>query len=137
MVTLIRPFKQPATPPADLVVAHQQQFDVPWQYVEQEHFGAKVPQSILLGHLRDGRLQVVSPIAVGLTTEGNHVIAEALELAEFGFGENLSEALADLQRAVAELYLSLEADHDRLGSDLKDVWARLRDKVRRRDYQGT
>lgn len=144
MVTMIRSFEQPSKPPTDQGVAHQREFDqpsvtgiVPWQYVDQEHFKGKVPQSILLGCLRDGRLRVVSPIAVDLATEGDHVIAEAVDLNEFGFGENLSEALADLQRAVAELYFALESDHDRIGLDLLEVWSRLREKVQRRDYQGT
>ena len=63
---------------------------------------------------------------------GEHVV-EATELNEFGFGNNLAEALADLQAAIAELYLTLEEDQDRLGPDLSSVWDVLSRKVRKAD----
>lgn len=91
-----------------------------------------VPDHILLGSLRDGRLRVQSPITVKLTKEDQHVIAEATELDEFGFGTNLSEALRDLQRAIVELYLTLEEGKDRLSPDLQRVWATLQTKLLRR-----
>ena len=89
----------------------------------------KVPEQILLGSLRDGRLRVYSPIKIRFTSEGKHTIAEAVELNEFGFGENQSEALADLQRAIAELYFTLEKEQDHLGTDLQGVWAILQEKI--------
>lgn len=90
-----------------------------------------VPHRILLGSLRDGRLRVQSPITVTFTKEDQHVIAEATELDEVGFGANLSEALRDLQRAIVELYLTLEKEQDRLGPDLQKVWATLQHKLLR------
>lgn len=90
------------------------------------------PDHILLGSLRDGRLRVQSPITVKLTKEDQHVIAEATELAEFGFGANLSEALRDLQEAIVELYFTLEAEQDRLGPDLQKIRATLQHKLLRR-----
>lgn len=92
----------------------------------------EVPDQILLGSLRDGRLKVHSPIKVRFATEGKHTIAEAAELDEFGFGENISEALADLQRTIAELYFTLEKEQKRLGKDLKGVWATLQKKIHKR-----
>lgn len=89
------------------------------------------PNRILLGSLRDGRLRVQSPITVTFTKEDQHVIAEATELDEVGFGANLSEALRDLQRAIVELYLTLEKEQDRLGPDLQKVWATLQRKLLR------
>jgi hypothetical protein len=91
-----------------------------------------IPDEILLGSLRDGRLKVHSPIKVRFTTEGEHTIAEAVEINEFGFGENISEAIADLQRTIAELYLTLEEEQDHLGKDLKGVWTVLQKKIHKR-----
>lgn len=90
------------------------------------------PNEILLGTLWDGRLRVQSPITVKITKENQHVIAEATELDEFGFGANLSEALRDLQRAIVELYLTLEEGKDRLSPDLQRVRATLQTKLSRR-----
>jgi len=91
-----------------------------------------LPDHILLGSLGDGRLRVQSPITVKLIKEDQHVIAEATELDEFGFGTNLSEALRDLQGAIVELYFTLEAEQDRLGPDLQRIRATLQHKLLRR-----
>ena len=87
------------------------------------------PTRILLGTLGDGRLRVRSPISVVLTTENQDHIAEAEELNEFGFGKNPSEAIADVRRALAELYFTLEQEQGRLGPDLVTIWDALRSKV--------
>jgi hypothetical protein len=89
-------------------------------------------EPILLGSLRDGRLRVHSPIKIKFTKEDKHVIAEVVEINEFGFGENPSEAIADLQRTIAELYFTLEKEQDRLGTDLRRVWAVLQEKIHKR-----
>ncbi len=94
--------------------------------------GPVLPDRILLGTLRDGRLRVRSPITVKFTKEDSHIIAEATELGEFGFGANLSDALRDLQRAIVELYFTLEEGKDRLGPDLQRVWTTLQQKLVRR-----
>ena len=91
------------------------------------------PDSFTLGSLRDGRLRVVEPIEVKHMVEGGKYVVEAPELNEFGFGDSLSEAVRDLQAAVAELYLTLEAEQDRLGPDLASVWGVLSKKVRKAD----
>ena len=65
--------------------------------------------------------------------EGGEHVVEATELNEFGFGETLSEALTDLQAAIAELYFTLEEDQDRLGPDLSSVWDVLSRKIRKAD----
>lgn len=92
----------------------------------------KTPEEILLGSLRDGRLRVISPLQVKFTCEDKHTIAEAIELDEFGFGENVSEAIADLQRTVAELYFTLEKEQGRLGVDLQRIWNILQKKILKR-----
>jgi len=91
-----------------------------------------LPDEILLGTVRDGRLRVRVPIRVRFRREDQHVVAEAAELDEFGFGANLSEALADLQDAIGELYFTLEREQGRLGPDLRRVWTVLQQKLMRR-----
>lgn len=63
-------------------------------------------------------------------------VVEAKELNEFGYGDNFSEAIQDLQEAIAELYLTLEDEQEQLGPDLASVWAVLSRKVRRVDAAG-
>ncbi len=46
------------------------------------------------------------------TTEDGQCVAEAAEINEFGFGDNLTAA-------IAELYFTLDADQQRLGPDLQ------------------
>ena len=93
--------------------------------------GVPFPDEMWLGALRDGRLRVISPFRVRFSRDDAHVVAEAPEADEFGFGTNGSEALADLQRALVALYLSLEEDQQRLGPDLQRVWQTMRRKVGR------
>ena len=52
-------------------------------------------------------------------------VVAAVELNEFGFSDTESEAIADLQSAIAPLYFVLEKERDRLGPDLARVWGRL------------
>ena len=139
MVTEIQQLgSPPATQPDDEGGAYYQQFQqiplrslVPIEYVNVD-LVPTVPSEALLGSLRDGRLRVHSPIKVKFTEEGKHIIAEAAELNEFGFGENPSGALIDLQRAIAELYLTLEKEQTHLGKDLQGVWATLQGKIHKR-----
>ena len=92
------------------------------------------PKTFTLGSLRDGRLRVSDPIEVTqMVVEGGKYVIEATGLNEFGFGNNLSEAIQDLQAAIAELYLTLEAEQGRLGPDLVAVWGVISQKVRKAD----
>jgi hypothetical protein len=91
-----------------------------------------IPEEMLLGSLRDGRLRVISPLKVKISHEGKHAIAEAVELDEFGFGANVSEAIVDLQRTIAELYFTLEKEQKRLGVDLQRIWGVLQEKILKR-----
>ena len=144
MVTKIQELhKTLALQPDDEGVAHYPYFQqiplsalVPIEYVNLD-LAPAIPSEVLLGCLRDGRLHVHSPIKVKFATEGKHIIAEAVELNEFGFGENPSAALIDLQRAIAELYFTLEEEQDHLGKDLQNVWAEIQEKIRKHDDQGT
>lgn len=91
------------------------------------------PAEFTLDRLDDDRLLVVEPIAVRKTTEADQSALEAPEINEFGYGDTHSEALADLQAAIAELYFTLDADKERLGADLQAVYATLVRKLRRAD----
>jgi hypothetical protein len=93
-----------------------------------------VPERFALGSLRDGRLRVVESIDVVQMMEGDEYVVEATDLNEFGFGDNLSGAIVDLQAAIAELYFALEADRKRLGPDLAAIWGVLSRKVDRDSY---
>lgn len=90
-----------------------------------------VPGELLLGSLSDPRLHIVSPILVRLFLEHDSVVAEAIELNEFGYGENISEAVRDIQRAIAQLYFSLEESSAHLGPDLVSTWSALQRMVTR------
>ncbi len=94
---------------------------------------APLPREFALGSLRDGRLRVVEPFEVAWKEEAGSVVVEAEELKEFGFGDSVSAALADLQAAIAQLYFTLEAEQGRLGADLAAVKATLNRKLRRAD----
>lgn len=120
----------------DMLLSHEGESFLPLEYVVVD-LAPAIPSEVLLGSLRDGRLRVYSPIKVRFTTEGKHIIAEAVELNEFGFGENPSVALIDLQRTIAELYFTLEEEQDHLGKDLQNVWAEIQEKIRKHDDQGT
>ena len=87
---------------------------------------------IKLGFLRDGRLRVREAIEVKILEEEGQIIAEAEELNEFGSGDNQTEAIADLQYAIAELYFTLEAEQAHLGKELQRVWGTLQAKMDRR-----
>ena len=88
-----------------------------------------VPEQMLLGTLADGRLRVKEPIVVKCMREDDNIVAEAVEVNEFGFGQNLSEAIRDLQAAIVELYFTLDSEQDRLGPDLQHVKEKLQEKI--------
>ena len=79
--------------------------------------------------LLDSRLRVVEPIAVTWAHEDGTYIAEALEINEYGYGDSVPEAFADLQVSIAELYFDLYEDRDRLGANLASVYAILARKL--------
>jgi hypothetical protein len=87
---------------------------------------------IRLGALKDKRLRVVEAIQVTYRRNAHgKVLAEAILIDEFGFGDSESEALSDLQHALGELYWELYEKRDSLGADLLRVWGLLDKKIRR------
>ena len=92
-----------------------------------------LPAQLTLDTLNDERLRVREPIAVVIFKDDEgFTLAEAVELNEFGFGDNPAEAFTELQYAIADLYFSLEEDKHRLGPDLQAVWEILQVKVAKR-----
>ncbi len=90
-----------------------------------------MPTGFALDQLEDDRLFVVEPVAVKSMIEAGQFVLEAPEVNEFGYGDTHSEALANLQAAIAELYFTLDTDKERLGPDLQAVYATLVRKLRR------
>lgn len=101
------------------------------EHLSEEELPQLADTEVLVGSLRDGRLRVSTPFLVKYMVEEPQVIAEAPEFNEFGFGGNQSEALADLQRAITELYFTLEEEQERLGADLQRVWASLQQVIQK------
>lgn len=86
----------------------------------------------VLGALGTASLHVVEPIAVRYFRDGDHVVAEAPELEEFGYGPDIAEARRDLQRTIVELRAHLTANRERLGADLVRLLGVLERKLRPR-----
>jgi hypothetical protein len=78
-----------------------------------------IPRKILIGSLGDGRLKVISPIKVLFSKEAANFVAKAIDFNEFGFGDNQTEALSDLQRTIVELFLTLDENKGHLGKALQ------------------
>jgi hypothetical protein len=87
------------------------------------------PLPILVGSLPDDRLRLVEPIQAELKEEGSFFIAEARRFHEFGYGHDPFSAVDDLRDTICELFWSLSGDEVRLGSDLANVLAALREAV--------
>ena len=108
---------------------HQSLFTIPeipaWDSYSDRKPVHALPDKTLIGSLRHGELRIIQPIEVRFSTEDALTIADAPEFNETGFGDNRSEALVDLQFAIAELYFELKAEQHNLGSDLKTVWGKL------------
>jgi len=89
-----------------------------------------LPKTMLLGALRDARLRLLEPLTITFEHEDNNIVAYCEELEEFGFGTHLTEAIADLQAAIGELYFTLKEENDRLASNLRRLWDNLCQKIK-------
>jgi hypothetical protein len=139
MATEIQVFENPGTEQDDGLATYYPKMEemkvlelVPLSIASMRLGIKQLPDHFYVGALRDGRLRVVSPISVHLMVENEHIILESEEFDEFGFGNTFSEAIIDLQRAIAELYLTLAEEQNRLGPDLERVWSILQQKIQRR-----
>ena len=130
-ILTIQKFEQPLVPTEDEVQAYSDSMtSLTPDEIINEALPQIIPVEILIGSLRDGSLRVVVPLRVKVSREDTGFVLEAVDLNEFGFGDNLSEAISDLQYAIAELYYSLKAEPQRLGPDLQEVWQKLRQAIK-------
>lgn len=84
---------------------------------------------ILIGSLLDTRLRMREPINVHMEQEGKFYLAKFDDLNEFGYGYDPIQAVQDLRNTLAELYWSLKAEQEHLGTDLANTWAKLQELV--------
>jgi hypothetical protein len=85
----------------------------------------KLPDPLLFAGTVDPRLKINTPFAVSTQRTHGRVIVQVLDIGEFGVGGSLGEALEDLGKTIAELYLTLKAERDRLSPELADIFAKL------------
>src|ERR1700722_13616786 len=76
--------------------------------------GQAIPDPLSFALAIDPRLKIKKAFSVRVHKYNSGMVAEAPEIEEFGYGLNSSEALLDLGKTIAELYLSLDAEADRL-----------------------
>lgn len=74
-------------------------------------------------------LRLRRPVPLDVRREEGTVIVSSDDLEEFGSGQTLGEAVIDFSKGLAELYFSLEREHDRLGSDLSRLCTTLHEYV--------
>ena len=74
-------------------------------------------------------LRVTSPFHVQVRTEPEEVSVYHADSGVFGVGDTEAEALEDFRRSIAELYLNLEENRDRLGPVMQEVARVLASKI--------
>jgi hypothetical protein len=89
------------------------------------------PPKVLFAAQIDGRLKIGQPFDAKITIEDHTVTALVPDIEEFGCGSTLGEALYDLGKTIAELYFTLDAEKDRLSSDLQAVRGKLAAHIQR------
>jgi hypothetical protein len=89
----------------------------------------EMPSKLSYGAMADRRLRLFKAISLDLYRDGELVVAWAPELEEFGSGSNITEALEDFGKTIAEEYLSLQEQEADLGYDLRNHFHRLREYI--------
>jgi len=87
---------------------------------------------LLFGGSIQGPLRVIRPIDVTVRREDDLIVVNSDALSEFGSGRTLGDAMLDFGKSIAELYVGLERDRDRLGSDLAKLRALLHEHIAHR-----
>lgn len=103
--------------------------------ITDRQLGPALPDRTSIGSLRHGELRIIQPIEVRFSTEDSQCIAEAPEFNESGFGTTRSEALADLQFAIAELYFELKSERSNLGPDLMTIWGKMSQAIKQLEHK--
>jgi hypothetical protein len=100
--------------------------------VYREAAAAKAPRHLLLGAVCNPNLRVIRPIPVEISRRDGDFYARFKAADEFGVGTSMSSALEDLGKTVSELFLGLEENQHRLGSDLVALYKTLSRYVAKR-----
>jgi hypothetical protein len=89
------------------------------------------PMNLKFAALPDGRLRFKQPLSVRLSKDNGTYVAQCIEIDQFGYGSDSGEALDDLSRTLAEMFIYL-SDADRsgsLGEALTEQYALLREFI--------
>ena len=100
----------------------------------RNHSGSDdLPESgaLAIGTLGSPLVRPKKPIRLSVAREGSYFTARWEVIAEFGYGENLTDAIEDFQKTVLDLFERLEDDESRLGPDLAAILAVLREYLSR------
>ena len=97
----------------------------PWRILTIGPAAPLIPGKILFGAMTDRRLRFRRPIQLEIYREDDLVVARACELDEFGCGANISEALEDIGKTLAEEYVFLHEQADHLSDDLRNHFRTL------------
>lgn len=87
--------------------------------------------AILLDTLGDARLTVVEPFALSSHEEAGFVVVVCDDLDDFGYGDDLPEAVWHFQQSVVELYFAIDEDQDSLGPAMQELRANSRGRSAR------
>src|SRR5262249_22198512 len=90
-------------------------------YVERTKTPRRPPSRVEFGVIRNRNLRIVVPIPLELERKGDTVVARWDQIAEFGYGRNISEAVEDFGKTIEELFLTLNDRSGKLGDDLQMV----------------
>jgi len=93
---------------------------------------AGLPSEFVVGTLRHPVLRLRRPVRLAVAQDEEFVTVVLDEVDEFGYGPHLTAAIEDWQQTIAELYLTLQAERERLGPAMADLWERLQTVVEAR-----
>jgi hypothetical protein len=89
----------------------------------------QIEKELFLGALTDPTFKIIEPFKINISQEGDKIIANSEELEVHGFGDDLNEAIMDLQLTIQELYETLTEDSENLGPYMVEILAILNRKI--------
>lgn len=92
--------------------------------VNAEHLALEA--TVLLATLGSPIIRIVDPITVSLHEENGTFVASWEGSDDFGYGSTYVDALGDFRAVLAELFVALEEDSDRLGPEPERTLITLR-----------
>jgi hypothetical protein len=119
--------KKPVFTVRDLSVSRPQ-----LRLIYREATAAKQPRHVLFAALGHPQLRLLKAVPVEISRRGGQFYARFKTADEFGVGASMSAALEDLGKTLSELFLVLDEEQERLGSDLVQLRAKLSRYIARR-----